>query len=280
MIWATMALAAARTLTPERAEQARRARLARLGALALDLLFFGALSFVVNSVFGVTQVAPGSIPVGGTGVFEYHTVTAVAWPWLALLALAYFTVPEALFGASPGKHLAGLCVVRVDGDLLGIGAVLVRNVLRLIDWLPFFYVLGGAFALFTPAGQRLGDVAAGTTVVRRADAAEPGATRTASPLATRVTAIVLVAAVLFTFAFDYFGRPALIIEGMYNTRSLLVGPAAGYTIGTPQWGLGRVTYPVTVRMSRVTFADCQGSVTFDWSWVGWQETGSSINCGG
>lgn len=275
-----MALAACAAVRSGRADQAHRARLARLGALVLDLLFFGVVSFIVNSVFGVTQVAPGSIPLGGTGVFEYQTVTAVAWPWLAVLALAYYSAPEALFGATPGKSLTGLCVVRLDGAPLSLKDVLLRNLLRAVDWLPFLYLLGGTLVLFGSHGQRLGDMVAGTTVVRRTEATEPGATRTSGRRVRRVAGIVLTFLVLFTLVFDYFGRPALIVEGMYNTRSLFVGPAGGYSLGTPQWGFGRVTYPVTVRRSGVTFNDCQGSVTLEWSWIGWQQVGSAISCAG
>lgn len=44
--------------------------------------------------------------------------------------------------------------------------VVVRNLLRFVDMLPLFYAVGGLVALFTPRSQRLGDLAAGTVVVR------------------------------------------------------------------------------------------------------------------
>jgi hypothetical protein len=43
---------------------------------------------------------------------------------------------------------------------------LIRNLLRLVDFLPFGYLVGGAVLFASPRGQRLGDVAAGTLVVR------------------------------------------------------------------------------------------------------------------
>ncbi len=280
MILATMALAASGTTQDERAARAQSAHPARLGALVLDLAIFGVVSLVVNSVYGVTQIATGSIPVAGTGVFEYQTVTAVAWPWLALLALAYYAVPEALFGSTPGKALVGVCVVRLDGAPLSVRDVIVRNLVRAVDWLPFLYLLGGLLVLFGSHGQRLGDMAAGTTVVRRTEAGEPGSTRTSGRGVRRVAAIGLTFLVLFTLVFDYFGRPDLIVEGMYNTHSLFAGPAGGYSVGPPQWGFGRVTYPVTVRTGGTTFNECRGSVTLEWSWLGWQQAGSSISCAG
>jgi uncharacterized RDD family membrane protein YckC len=42
----------------------------------------------------------------------------------------------------------------------------VRNLLRIVDWLPFFYVLGAAVIWATPRNQRIGDVAARSVVVR------------------------------------------------------------------------------------------------------------------
>jgi uncharacterized RDD family membrane protein YckC len=242
----------------------------------LDLLIYGVLSFVVNNVYGVTQVTSGSLPVGSVGVFEYTTVTAVAWPLQWLLAMAYFAIPEAMFGATPGKRLAGLCVVRVDGTPLTLQAVLVRNVLRIIDWLPFLYVLGGTLTVFSANSQRLGDLAAGTTVVSRGDATEPGATLNGGPQARRIAGIALVVVVLFTFAFDYFGRPPLIVQGLYNERQMLIG-GAGYKLGSPQWSLGRVTYPITGQQAG-SGSSCTGSITFDWSWFGWQENGAGYAC--
>jgi uncharacterized RDD family membrane protein YckC len=51
-------------------------------------------------------------------------------------------------------------------ETLGLGASVVRNVLRLVDGL-FFYLVGALFALASSRGQRLGDRAAHTLVVRR-----------------------------------------------------------------------------------------------------------------
>ncbi|HVF75265.1 MAG TPA: RDD family protein [Acidimicrobiales bacterium] len=75
---------------------------------------------------------------------------------------------ELLFaGATPGKTLLGLRVVAGDGGLLTAQALLVRNVLRVVDALPFPYGVGLAAAVVSDRGQRLGDLAAGTVVVRQ-----------------------------------------------------------------------------------------------------------------
>lgn len=75
---------------------------------------------------------------------------------------------ELLFaGATPGKALLGLQVVAADGGLLTGRALVVRNVLRVVDALPFPYGVGLAAAVVSERGRRLGDLAAGTVVVRR-----------------------------------------------------------------------------------------------------------------
>jgi uncharacterized RDD family membrane protein YckC len=88
-----------------------------------------------------------------------------AWLLLAL-GLGYYVLCEAATGATLGKRIVGIHVVGEDGKQLTFGASLVRNLVRLVDCL-FFYLVGGVFALTSPRGQRLGDRAAHTLVVRR-----------------------------------------------------------------------------------------------------------------
>ena len=86
------------------------------------------------------------------------------WALLAL-GLGYYILCEALTGMTVGKRLVGIRVVADDGEHLGLAAAVVRNLLRVVDGL-FFYFVGAVFALTSPLGQRLGDRAAGTVVVR------------------------------------------------------------------------------------------------------------------
>lgn len=80
---------------------------------------------------------------------------------------AYFLACEALTdGRSIGKWAVGLRVVGDDGFPLTGRASLVRNLLRLVDLLPSNYVVGLIAMLVSARGQRLGDLAAGTLVVR------------------------------------------------------------------------------------------------------------------
>lgn len=73
-------------------------------------------------------------------------------------------------GRTPGKIAAGIRVVSLEGNAVGLGASLVRNLLRIVDgWLFVTVVLfpvGFVAAFTTRHCQRLGDLAAGTVVVR------------------------------------------------------------------------------------------------------------------
>jgi len=69
-------------------------------------------------------------------------------------------------GRTPGKRWNGLRVVRVSGHPVGFLTSTIRNILRLVDILPFAYVVGCISVLATAKNQRLGDLAAGTLVVR------------------------------------------------------------------------------------------------------------------
>lgn len=69
-------------------------------------------------------------------------------------------------GRSPGKRMTGLRVVNLRGGPVGLRRSLVRNLLRIIDQFPGTYIVGLISVMATPANQRLGDLAAGTIVVR------------------------------------------------------------------------------------------------------------------
>jgi uncharacterized RDD family membrane protein YckC len=81
--------------------------------------------------------------------------------------LLYFVFWEGISGgSSPGKRLVGLRVVRLDGLKVDMQASLIRNLMRAADMLPSSYVVGLTSMLISSHGQRLGDLAAGTFVVR------------------------------------------------------------------------------------------------------------------
>ncbi|HSP95847.1 MAG TPA: RDD family protein [Candidatus Dormibacteraeota bacterium] len=103
-----------------------------------------------------------------------HAVVTLGMLVIALLIIgqlvvewAYFMISERLTGGrSIGKRLVGLRVIGQDGLPLTARASLVRNLLRAVDVLPGSYVVGLVAIVASPKCQRLGDLAAGTIVVR------------------------------------------------------------------------------------------------------------------
>jgi uncharacterized RDD family membrane protein YckC len=69
-------------------------------------------------------------------------------------------------GRTPGKRWTGLRVVTRDGRPIGLVASAIRNLLRLVDFLPAVYLAGSISILASRDNQRLGDMVAGTIVVR------------------------------------------------------------------------------------------------------------------
>ena len=69
-------------------------------------------------------------------------------------------------GQTPGKRLAGVRILNRTGGQASISALLIRNIFRLIDSLPAFYLLGLLTCIFSAHRVRVGDLAAGTLLVR------------------------------------------------------------------------------------------------------------------
>jgi uncharacterized RDD family membrane protein YckC len=81
--------------------------------------------------------------------------------------LLYFGLWETVTrGRTPGKYLVGLRVVGMEGQPLDAKSAMIRNLLRAVDTLPGGYAVGLIAMVASEYGQRLGDQAAGTLVIR------------------------------------------------------------------------------------------------------------------
>ena len=133
----------------------------RFVAVLLDavIVFFPAgIIFGLLTGGGYTQTGNGYTNAG------INIEGKAFWVFL-LLGLGYYVVCEGGTGATLGKRMVGIQVIGEDGEDLTLGAAVVRNLLRVVDCL--FYLVGAIFALTSAQGQRLGDRAAHTLVVRR-----------------------------------------------------------------------------------------------------------------
>ncbi len=108
----------------------------------------------------------------------------------------YWTLAEVLMGGqTPGKRIIGIRVVRVDGSPVGVLESAVRNLVRVVDFLPGLYAAGCLSMLLTHQHRRLGDLLAGTLLVReeRFDLDKYTAPATEVPVVSAVTGPVRLA---------------------------------------------------------------------------------------
>jgi uncharacterized RDD family membrane protein YckC len=123
----------------------------RILAYLLDMLFLVAYIFALAALF-------------------INIEMEIIWVWMMMVVipLLFYHLAFEIFmnGQSPGKRIMGIQVVRLDGTQPGIGNYFLRWMLGLVD----FHVLSGAIAVIVIAaggkGQRLGDIVAGTCVVK------------------------------------------------------------------------------------------------------------------
>jgi uncharacterized RDD family membrane protein YckC len=86
--------------------------------------------------------------------------------FLIALTFAYYFVQEGLFATTIGKSILRLRVLGKDGEPCSFGASFTRNILRILDWLPFLYLIAAVAMLTSPDRQRIGDKMASTIVTR------------------------------------------------------------------------------------------------------------------
>lgn len=82
------------------------------------------------------------------------------------IIFAYFILMEAYVGWTLGKKVLHVRVVNQEGEKIGLSRSAIRNLLRVIDGLPAFNILGMVLISRSPRGQRFGDRVAQTYVVR------------------------------------------------------------------------------------------------------------------
>jgi uncharacterized RDD family membrane protein YckC len=99
--------------------------------------------------------------------FFVAVLAGLAYAALFLLFFGYFIIFEwRSAGSTPGKRLLGIRVVRDGGFPLDFTSAVVRNVVRILEFAAGFYAISAIATLLSPMNRRLGDMAAGTIVVR------------------------------------------------------------------------------------------------------------------
>lgn len=125
------------------------------------------IRFVAVFIDAVVLFAVGyliAIPTGMTTGTGFDLQGAPAFLWF-LIGIAYYIVLEAQYGQTIGKRAVGIKVVTEAGDSLDYQASIIRNVLRIVDALPVFYLIGAISIYLSDEQQRVGDRIGDTVVV-------------------------------------------------------------------------------------------------------------------
>ena len=144
----------------------------RFVASLLDHLIIGTALFLVYCalVSLVSTASISRIAGGEEGSAGVYVVVAALVLITFLIFWGYFVIFEILWqGRTPGKRAGRLRVLRRSGQPIGAGEAVIRNLVRLVDFLPGFYGIGLISMFIDKDARRLGDFAAGTIVVREGD---------------------------------------------------------------------------------------------------------------
>src|SRR2546428_4892968 len=111
---------------------------------------------------------------GFLGLISLDFARAVLVLAVFVIQIGYGIVCEWFWrGQTIGKRLLRLRVMDAQGLRLQFSQIVIRNLLRFVDLLPAFYLVGGIACLISRRAQRLGDFAANTIVVRNPKVKEP-----------------------------------------------------------------------------------------------------------
>jgi uncharacterized RDD family membrane protein YckC len=139
--------------------------IAGLGSRFLAILADTAIQIVLGIVVLIvgTIIGVGAAAFGNLGP---QWVVAIIVFLLFLLNSGYFALFEIFWnGQTPGKRYAQIRVIKDDGRPIGAYESIVRNAVRLIDYLPAMYGVGLVSVFLSKQSKRLGDFVAGTVVV-------------------------------------------------------------------------------------------------------------------
>jgi uncharacterized RDD family membrane protein YckC len=134
----------------------------RFLAWFIDVLCIGCVLKLLGTVLSLLQILSpdlaGALYTVGYFIVSIGYAIACEWAWR---------------GQTLGKKLFHLRVVDAEGLRLQFNQIVTRNLLRFVDSLPAFYLVGGITSLLNPACQRLGDLAANTIVIRSPRLSQP-----------------------------------------------------------------------------------------------------------
>lgn len=134
----------------------------RFFAWIIDFLCVAGIVMLVSSILGIFSLISVEL-VQAFNLIFYFTLNLgysmfLEWHWR---------------GQTLGKRILRLRVVDAEGLRLQSSQIVIRNLLRFVDMIPAFYLVGGLACFLSKRAQRLGDFAANTVVIRMPKVREP-----------------------------------------------------------------------------------------------------------
>jgi uncharacterized RDD family membrane protein YckC len=121
---------------------------------------------LLDTLIQLAMILALSIP--AAVLTQWSGFTIAGFVITLFLVMFFYDVPFEVWGGgrTPGKRALGIRVVGAGGERVDFLSSTTRNVARLVDFLPIFYLVGSISIVATAHAQRLGDIAGGTVVMR------------------------------------------------------------------------------------------------------------------
>ena len=272
----------------------------RFRSFLIDSIIYSLILGGLASMLGISQASQN-----GFDWFPAWTFVQLPWfqgahisiSWSYLILFLYYFIQEWLFGTTIGKRVMGLYVVNINGARMKWWQVLIRNVVRPIDY--GFFFIGFFLVRFDRFHQRLGDRWASTLVVNESSLLALPVGRDETRRGLRILALSAIPLIVCCFAFIYYLSPPLFIAGLFaNHQSVFLETLAppqpgngnvqqtstcitGYTLGTAtksmQQGTEAITYPITYEIYNGSRPNQTGSIML--LWHGFFDGGWTVNFG-
>jgi uncharacterized membrane protein SpoIIM required for sporulation/uncharacterized RDD family membrane protein YckC len=144
------------------------ARIVLAGPGARSFAFM--LDWLIRTALSMTYLLVAALLILGNLRFDVDQDEETLWylagalPATAIYFLYHLVLEPLMSGRTPGKRMAGVRVLTPEGQVPTTGALITRNIFRIVDSMPVVYVVGLMFVFFGKRHLRLGDLAAGTLI--------------------------------------------------------------------------------------------------------------------
>jgi hypothetical protein len=173
------------------------------------------------------------------GSSDTRTLTLLSLAWF----VAIYVILQGVTGATPGKALAGIRVVRQDGAAPGMGRALVRSLMWIVDAQPCGLPLVGFITAVSSKGhRRVGDMAAQTFVVLSEAAGHPVTVGTVAAPPTYGQPWTPGAAYPAAYPTAPPGSPPVMPPPGAPAPPIMQQPVAAPPASAAQWDAARGTY--------------------------------------